>query len=69
MVNDDDCLRAMAVAFNRLKIVIEPGGAAALAAALYHRDRIDGDAVVAVATGGNVDAAMFKRALDTGGAP
>ncbi len=69
VVSDEDCLRAMAVAFNRLKIVIEPGGAAALAAALYHRDRIDGDAVVAVATGGNVDAAMFKRALDTGGAP
>ncbi|MDJ0628751.1 MAG: threonine/serine dehydratase [Rhodobacter sp.] len=67
VVSDDDCLRAMAAAFLRLKIVIEPGGAAALAAALYHPDAIEGDAVIAVATGGNVDAPMFIRALDAYG--
>jgi threonine dehydratase len=65
VVTDDECLRAMAVAFARLKIVIEPGGAAALAAALYHPDAFSGDAVVAVATGGNVDPAVFTRALET----
>lgn len=64
VVTEDECLRAMAHAFERLKIVIEPGGAAALAAALFHPDQFDGDAVIAVATGGNVDAAMFKRALE-----
>ena len=64
-VTEDECLRAMGVAFERLKIVIEPGGAAALAAALYYPDAFSQDAVVAVATGGNVDADMFKRALDT----
>ena len=63
-VSDDDCLRAMRLAFERLRIVIEPGGAAALAAALFHGDALDGEAVIAVATGGNVDAAMFARALD-----
>ncbi|PRY78190.1 threonine dehydratase [Yoonia maritima] len=65
VVTEDECLRAMGVAFDRLKIVIEPGGAVALAAALYHPDEFTSDAVVAVATGGNVDPAIFKRALDT----
>ncbi|SFR44449.1 threonine dehydratase [Yoonia tamlensis] len=64
-VTDDECLRAMGLAFARLKIVIEPGGAAALAAALFHPDAFEGDTVVAIATGGNVDPAVFARALDT----
>lgn len=65
VVTDDECLRAMAHAFARLKIVVEPGGAAALAAALFHPDQFDGDAVIAVTTGGNVDPAQFARALET----
>lgn len=67
VVSEDDCLRAMAVAFNRLKIVIEPGGAVALAAALFHPQAVTGDAVIAVASGGNVDADLFRHALETYG--
>ncbi|NVK13268.1 MAG: threonine/serine dehydratase [Rhodobacteraceae bacterium] len=63
VVTEDEALQAMALAFLRLKIVLEPGGAASLAAALFHSSRIDGDAVIAVATGGNVDAALFREAL------
>ncbi len=63
VVSEADCLRAMAAAFAHLRIVIEPGGAVALAAALYHSDAVSGDAVIAVATGGNVDPATFARAL------
>jgi threonine dehydratase len=63
VVSEQDCLRAMAIAYERLKIVVEPGGAAALAAALFHSDS-DEDVVV-VTTGGNVDRQMFQRALDT----
>jgi threonine dehydratase len=63
VVTDEQALRAVALAFSRLKIVLEPGGAVALAAALFHRDRIKGDAVVAVASGGNVDFALFREAL------
>ena len=63
VVSDEECLRAMAAAFNRLKIVIEPGGAAALAAALYHPGSVEGETVVVVATGGNVDAQLFANAL------
>ena len=64
VVTEEEVLRAMALAFRHLKIVIEPGGAAALAAALFHPGEIEGDAVIAVATGGNVDAPMFARALE-----
>ena len=63
-VTENEALRAMAVAFTRLKIVIEPGGAVALAAALFHGDLLDGEAVVVVASGGNVDATVFARTLD-----
>ena len=65
-VSDRECLRAMKLAFLRLKLVIEPGGAVALAAALFHGGETGlGDRVIAVATGGNVDADMFARALQT----
>jgi threonine dehydratase len=63
VVTDEEALAAMAAAFLRLKIVLEPGGAVALAAALSRSDQIDGDAVIVVASGGNVDPAMFARAL------
>lgn len=65
VVSEDECLRAMGLAFERLRIVVEPGGAAALAAALFHGSEIESDTVIAVATGGNVDVSVFKRALDT----
>ncbi len=64
VVSDGEALAAMAAAFELLRIVVEPGGAVALAAALAGRvPRRDGT-VVAVASGGNVDPAMFARALD-----
>jgi threonine dehydratase len=64
VVTDDEALQAMALAFLRLKIALEPGGAVALAAALFRRDQIAGDAVIAVASGGNVDPDQFRAALD-----
>ncbi|MCP4819111.1 MAG: threonine/serine dehydratase [Shimia sp.] len=63
VVTEDEALHAMALSFKRLKIVVEPGGAVALAAALFHGDKIEGDAVVAVCTGGNVDAEVFASTI------
>jgi len=63
VVTEDEVLRAMAAAFARLKIVVEPGGAVALAAALFRPEAIAGDTVICVATGGNVDPATYVRAL------
>lgn len=62
-VSDEDALRAMALAFRHLKIVAEPGGAVALAAALFQGDAMSGDAVICTVSGGNVDAGVFARAL------
>ncbi len=64
VVSDDEALDAMAQAFLRLKLVSEPGGAAALAAALYHSDENEGDDVIVTVSGGNVDPTMFVRALE-----
>jgi threonine dehydratase len=66
VVTDAQAMKAVALAFARLKIVLEPGGAVALAAALFCREQIKGDTVIVVATGGNVDADMFARCLAIG---
>ena len=63
VVTEDEALRAMAHAFQRLKLVAEPGGAVALAAALFHPDKIEGEAVIVTISGGNVDADTFRTAL------
>ncbi|MCR8548016.1 threonine/serine dehydratase [Salipiger sp. P9] len=64
-VSEEEALRAMQAAFRHLKIVAEPGGAVALASALFRPDEIEGDAVICTVSGGNVDPAVFRRALDT----
>jgi threonine dehydratase len=61
--DDAAVAKAMALAFDRFKLVIEPGGAVALACALQQRDRFRGRTVVAVASGGNVDRATFAKAI------
>ncbi len=62
-VTEDEALRAMALAFRHLKVVAEPGGAVALAAALFKGQEIEGDAVICTISGGNVDPSVFARAL------
>ena len=57
----------MAAAFLRLKVVAEPGGAVGLAAALYHPLAVEGEAVIAVISGGNVDPSVYARALQQHG--
>ena len=61
VVTDDEALQAMALAFAHLRIVIEPGGAVALAAALFRDDLPD--TVICTASGGNVAPALFAEVL------
>lgn len=61
--SDDDALDAMAFAWKHFKIVVEPGGAAALAAALNGAVDLKDKTTVVVVSGGNVDQPMFSRAL------
>ena len=63
VVTEEEAQRAMAQAFSRLKLVVEPGGAVALAAALYRSDEINSDTVICTISGGNVDRAVFLSAL------
>lgn len=63
-VSDCDVQRAMAFAFRHLKLVLEPSGAIAIAAALTGAVDIKGKTVAIVASGGNVDRETFIAALD-----
>ncbi len=65
VANDEEVKRAMAIAFQYFKLVVEPGGAVALAAVLHGRVAIAGRTIAVVASGGNVDAATFRDALAT----
>ncbi len=56
-----EVFRAMRMAFEHLKIVVEPGGAVALAAVLAGRVR--GRAIGVVVSGGNADPGVFAHAL------
>jgi threonine dehydratase len=63
VVTDDEVLDAMEVAFREFKLVVEPGGAVALAAALTGKLPVRGRNVAVICSGGNVDHATFIRAL------
>lgn len=61
--SDAEVLSAIRVAADHFNIVLEPGGAAALACALARREEFAGQTVVVVASGGNVDAANYADGL------
>jgi threonine dehydratase len=63
-VDDADVRRAMALAALHLKVVLEPSGAAALAAVLASPPRAH-RAVGVVLSGGNVDAKLFATVLES----
>lgn len=63
-VNDDEVLAAMAAAFEHLKLVVEPGGAAALAAVLAGKMTTQDRKLAVICTGGNVDPTLYARALE-----
>ena len=62
-VSDDELRAAMRFAFERLKLVVEPTGALALAAVLQAKVATRGRRVGAILSGGNVDPATFADAL------
>jgi threonine dehydratase len=63
VATDSEAKQAMAIAFNELKLVVEPGGAIALAAALLGRFPGNPRTIAVIASGGNVDPALFREAL------
>ena len=65
-VSEAEAARAVGFAFRELKLVVEPGGAVALAAALSGRADIAGKTVLVILSGGNVEPAVFAECLAEG---
>ena len=64
-VTDNEALKAMNAAYKHFKIVLEPGGAVALAAAISGKIDIKNKNVLVIASGGNVDKNVFESCLKT----
>lgn len=62
-VSDDEVLRAMKYAWEKLKLVVEPGACVALAAVLHGKINVEGKKICLVLSGGNVDEENFIKAL------
>ena len=62
-VSDDDVREAIRFAFGTLKLVVEPGGAVALAAILTEKIDCRGRVVAATLSGGNVDPELYAGIL------
>ncbi|PTE09430.1 threonine/serine dehydratase [Mesorhizobium helmanticense] len=63
-VDDQSVRGAMRIAFERMKLVLEPSGAASLAALLGGKVDVAGKTVLVVATGGNVSLADFMAHMN-----
>jgi threonine dehydratase len=54
----------MNIAYKHFKIILEPGGAVALAAAIAKKIDVEGKNILVIASGGNVDSDIFKKCLN-----
>jgi threonine dehydratase len=64
LVDDDQIRNAMRLLFRSAKLVVEPAGAAALAALMYPlRERLDGRTVGLVICGANIDAESYTKQI------
>lgn len=61
--SDDEVLAAIRFAFEHLRLVVEPGGAVALAALLKRPDALRGRRAIVLLSGGNIEPEIFRRAL------
>ena len=60
-VTEQDIITAMRILFTEFKVIAEPGGAVAVAAALSDKELLQGQTVVALVSGGNVDIDSFLK--------
>ncbi|MBF9060003.1 pyridoxal-phosphate dependent enzyme [Rhodobacterales bacterium HKCCSP123] len=66
VVTELEVKEAMRLAALRLKLVVEPGGAVALAAALFHGSALDDGPVICTLSGGNADPELYAEILSGG---
>jgi threonine dehydratase len=65
LVEETELLRAIRLLFEWEHLLVEPAGAAALAALLYHHRPVPNEKVVVILSGGNVTDEVMLRALKT----
>ena len=65
VVTDQEVKAAVKFAFKTLKLVVEPGGAVALAAVLHNKLPTKKKAIALTLSGGNVDPSTFKICLES----
>ena len=63
--SDATVIAAMRFAFERMKVVLEPSGACALASLMTHAERFKGKRVAVTLSGGNIDFERFAKLLAT----
>jgi len=63
-ISDQDAADAVAYAFRTLKLVVEPGGAAALAAVLSGKVETEGRTTAVILSGGNIDPGLFAEIIE-----
>jgi len=64
LVSEEELRSAMLLAMEKTRNLVEPAGAASLAAALKLRERLAGKKVALVMSGGNVDLRVLKESLN-----
>ena len=63
VVSEKEVLKAMKFLYQHFKIVSEPGGAVAAAAAIFSADKLNEKDIIVVVSGGNVDSEIFSKAI------
>ncbi len=63
LVSEEEIIDAMRWVWERMKIIIEPSSAVAIAAAMRYKDRIKGKRVGIIVSGGNVDLPVILKAI------
>ena len=64
-VTDDELVEAMKFLFERMKLVVEPSGAAGIAALVHGKIPVTGKRVGVIISGGNVDRSRFAELLSS----
>lgn len=64
VVSEDEVAYAVSYAFRYLKLVVEPGGAVALAALLANKLEVAGNTIAIILSGGNIDRETFIECLN-----
>jgi len=64
VVSEDEVRHAVSFAFRYLKLVVEPGGAVALAALLSKKLNLEGQELALILSGGNIDPLVLDNCLN-----